>query len=136
MSKAQLCILIAMMALSACTWPGYGEGGMDDVFTYERTKTVDPELSERHERSHQLAKALDRLRNQIDAAWQGQEGRHRPAGMTMVENQWNRAAREWAGDMLDDAEFNLSILATRFRALRDELRQSLMKANRYQPASI
>ena len=136
MSKATVTLLAAAVALTACGWPDYGEGGMDEVYRYERVETTIPAFSERQKRAHQLAKVLDRLRGQIDTAWAGQEGLHRPAGMTMIEKQWNRAAREWAGDMLDDAEVDLAILNSEFRALREELRLSLIRANRYQPASI
>ncbi len=128
MSAGKFAALFAALALSACTWPGYGEGGMDEAYRYERVENVNLDLSDRHARAHRLAKTLDRLRLEIDAAWLGPEGEHRPAGMRMIENHWSRASREWAGDMLDDAEANLSALSNQFRTLRDELRKSLKKA--------
>lgn len=136
MSNGAVTILVAALTLSACSWPGFGKGGMDEVYRFKRTETVDPEWSARHERAHRLAEKLDRLRVDIDAAWRGPEGKHRPAGMMMIEKQWNRAAREWQGDMLDDAESSLSLLSANFRDLREELRQSLINASPYQPASI
>ncbi len=106
-------ILSITVATSACGWPGYDGGGMDEVYIYARTDRVAPqsidEFYDVTEKRHVLAEKIDEAKARVSVIamqWRPQY----PGRVARLEVQWGRAARTFAGDMLDDTMQDLMVL--------------------------
>lgn len=124
--KSICALLVGLIVLSGCNWPRYGSGGMDETFSYSRYSSVTNTQTIAVTRIKKIAVELDFFRDEIDHAWQGSAGKHRPAKLTLIDMQWNRATREFAGGLYADAEINLQLLHQMWREMRQELSPQLI----------
>lgn len=121
MTKPYIC-LIGFIALSGCgTWPDYGNGGMDEVYKYERSENLDPSHSAEDRSKYLISKNLDAAREKIDLGWRSDAGKYRPYDLTLIDIQWGRTAREFAGHLHQDAEASLEKLKNMLRKLDADL---------------
>lgn len=108
--------IIALTALtSACGWPQYGQGGMDEVYEYRRAE-ITPGISIDEAVYEHLANRLDSAKAALDHHKSGAGRIFRPALVQAIDDQWGRAARTLKGMMLADAKIDiehLDILLTR-----------------------
>lgn len=125
--KLMYTLFICLIILSGCSWPQYGAGGTDEIFSYSRYSSVNTIQTLSNARIKKIATDLDLFRGEIDYAWLGTAGKHKPAKLTLIDMQWNRAAREFAGGLYVDAETNLQLLKQIWREMRQELNLQLLK---------
>ena len=125
MKRALLLSLI--IGVSGCTWPHFEGGGMDEVYVYARSDRAHTFVGKEFlgedqqilkiEKRVLLAEKLDELKAHIAVI--GMEIRPiLPARVSMLEVQWGRAARTYAGNMLDDAMQDIAVLESMIRDLR------------------
>ena len=86
---------------------------MDEVYVYARTDRVAPRHLEEHfdltEKRRVLAEKIDEAKARVAVVamqWRPQY----PGRVERLEVQWGRAARTFAGDMLDDTMQDLMVL--------------------------
>lgn len=122
MTKSFVC-LISLMVVSGCgTWPGYGTGGMDEVYSYERSENLELSLYSEDQRLVRIANELDAIHQKITLGWKSDAGKYRPYNLTLIEIQWGRVAREFAGHFHQDAEASLNQLRIMVLKLEAELK--------------
>ena len=122
MIKSFVC-LISLMAVSGCgSWPGYGNGGMDEVYTYERSENLQLSHYAEDQSKVRIANELDAIRHKIVLGWKSDGGKYRPYNLTLIEIQWGRAAREFAGHLHQDAEASLKKLRNMVHQLDADLK--------------
>lgn len=120
-------ILSLIIGVSGCTWPHFEGGGMDEVYVYARSDRAHTFATEEFLSAEQqtlqiekralLAEKLDELKARIAVI--GMEIRPTlPARVSMLEVQWGRAARTYAGNMLDDAMQDIAVLESMIHDLR------------------
>lgn len=125
MKRALLFTLL--IGVSGCTWPHYEGGGMDEVYVYARAdKTytyvaddfmTEEQLALENEKRRLLAEKLDELKAQISVI--GIQMRPTlPGRVSLIEIQWGRAARTYAGNMLDDTMQDIAVLEEMIRDIK------------------
>ena len=106
--------------ISACTWPDYSHGGMDEAYTYDRQVFI-PASLENNERAVDWAERLDDCRVEIDRMYTGAGKIWRPALLQQVDEQWGRTARVFRAGYAPDIETDLAELENMLRQLVAEL---------------
>ena len=106
--------------LSACSWPDYTQGGMDEAYQYNRQEII-PASLEDNERAADWAKRLDECRGKIDRLTTGAGKIWRPALLQQAEVQWSRAARVFRAGYAPDIETDLVRLEEILRQLVAEV---------------
>ena len=121
--------ILCSFLLSGCTaWPNYGSGGMDEEYGYQRLSILEQPTLVVDPLQRRLAQEIDDLKKEIERAWASDAGKYNPAAMALIETQWGRVAREYAGQMYADAEVDIKRLKVMLQTLKNELQRREQKA--------
>jgi len=107
--------------VTGCVWPDYGTGGTDEAYDYSRLSRVTAKSATTETDEYKIAQDIDNFRLEIDLAWKSVAGKYRPAKLTLIETQWGRVAREFAGDMIADAKKDIHKLKEMLLTLKTDL---------------